>query len=175
MYIDAHNTRTFPRLIDGTPHQAWDVLGPTVEYLVSPDDPGAQLCVMRGVLPPGVTVPLHSHDDHEDFYILGGTQQILIKDDHGLKWRDVHAGDYVHIPSGTPHAHRNVSDQPAIEIIITTTKMGRFFQEIHQPIDATVHPQSPDALAEFISAAARYGYTLATAEENAAVGIRLPG
>jgi quercetin dioxygenase-like cupin family protein len=175
MHIDAHNTKTFSRLVEGTPHQVFDVLGPTVEYLVAPDDPGAQFCVMRGVVPPGVTVPLHSHEDHEDFYFLDGTQQILIKDDHGLQWRDVHAGDYVHVPGGTPHAHRNVSDQPAIELVITTRQMGRFFQEIGRPIGGMVRPESPDVLAEFITAAARYGYTLATAEDNAAVGIHLPG
>ena len=47
-----------------------------------------------------VTVPLHSHDDPEDFFFLAGTQQVLIKDDQGLQLRDVHAGDYGHIPGG---------------------------------------------------------------------------
>jgi hypothetical protein len=35
------------------------------------------------VLPPGVTVPLHSHDDAEDFFVLVGTQQVLIQGAHG--------------------------------------------------------------------------------------------
>jgi quercetin dioxygenase-like cupin family protein len=175
MHIGGHNTQTFPRLVEGTSQQVWDVLGPRVEYLIAPDDPGAQFCVMRGVVPPGVAVPLHSHEDPEDFYILCGTQQVLIKDDDGLQWRDAHAGDYVHVPGGTPHAHRNVSDAPAIEIVITTASMGRFFQEIGRPIIGPTLPPTPDELAEFMAAAARYGYTLATAEDNAAVGIHLPG
>lgn len=175
MHIAGHNTKTFSRLVEGTPHEVWDVLGPTVEYLVAPNDPGAQFCIMRGVVPPGVTVPLHSHDDPEDFYILSGTQQVLIKDDHGLQWRDAHAGDYVHVPGGTPHAHRNVSGEPAIELVVTTARMGRFFQEIGRPIIGITHPPTPEDLAEFVAAAARYGYTLATAEDNAAVGIHLSG
>jgi quercetin dioxygenase-like cupin family protein len=175
MGIAGDNAKIFPRLVDGTPHQVWDVLGPTVEYLIAPDDPGAQFCVMRGVLPPGVAVPLHSHDDAESFYFLAGTQQVLIEDDHGLRWHDAHAGDYIHVPGGTPHAHRNVSDKPAIELVISTVRMGRFFQEIGQPITGPTHPPSPDDIAEFVAAAARYGYSLATSEANAAVGIQLPG
>ena len=175
MHIGGHSTKTFTRLVEGTPHQVWDVLGPTVEYLVAPDDPDVQFCVMRGVVPPGVTVPLHSHEDPEDFYFLAGTQQVLMKDDHGLRWRDAHVGDYVHVPGGTPHAHRNLSDEPAIELIITTVRMGRFFQEIGRPIIGITHPPTADDLAEFVAAAARYGYALATAEDNAAVGIHLPG
>src|SRR5258707_1029706 len=102
----------------------------TLEFICRPDDPGADLCVMRGVVPPGVAVPLHSHDDAEDFFILSGTQQVLTRSDQGLQWRDVNAGDYVHIPAGTPHAHRNVSDEPAVELVITTARLGRFFQEV---------------------------------------------
>jgi len=56
---------------------------------------------MRGVVPPGVAVPLHSLNDAEDFFILSGTQQVLTQSEQGLEWRDVNAGDYVHIPAGT--------------------------------------------------------------------------
>jgi oxalate decarboxylase/phosphoglucose isomerase-like protein (cupin superfamily) len=71
------------------------------------------------VLPPGVTVPLHSHDDAEDFFVLVGTQQVLIQGAHGLRWADAHAGDYVHVPGGTLHAHRNVSGEPVVDLVIT--------------------------------------------------------
>ncbi len=37
------------------------------------EDGENQICVMRAVIPPGVTVPLHSHDDFEDFLILAGS------------------------------------------------------------------------------------------------------
>jgi quercetin dioxygenase-like cupin family protein len=175
MQIEGHNSITFDRLVDGTSRKVWDVLGPTVEFLIPPDDPDAHFCVMRGVVPAGVTVPVHSHDDPEDFFFLAGTQQVLIKDDQGLQWRDVHSGDYVHIPGGTPHAHRNVSGEPAIELVITTVRLGRFFQEVGRPTSAPLQPPTADELAQFVAAAARYSYTLGTAEENAAVGIRPQG
>jgi hypothetical protein len=83
-----------------------DVFGPTVEFISGPDDPGADVCVMRGALPPGAVVPVHSHDDDEDFLILAGTQQVLVEDAHGLQRQDMHAGDYVPYPvaSRTPTA-----------------------------------------------------------------------
>jgi hypothetical protein len=77
----------------------------------------------------------------------------------------------VHIPAGIPHAHRNVSDEPALELLITTARLGRFFQEIARP--GATHPPTPDELAEFVTVATKYGYDLGTLEQNAAVGIAL--
>ena len=161
------------RVVDGTPYTAVDVFGPTVEFLSSPDDPGTDFCVMRGVVPPGVTVPLHSHADAEDFFILAGTQQVLTPCDDGLQWCDVRAGDYVHIPGGVPHAHRNVSDQPAVELVITTARLGRFFQDIARPRAGLPRPPTSEELAEFVEVATKYGYILGTPDQNAAVGIDL--
>jgi quercetin dioxygenase-like cupin family protein len=109
---------------EGTPYRTHDVFGPTLEFVSGPDDPAARFWVMRDVVPPGVVVPLHSHDDAEDFFTLAGTQQVLTKNDRGLQWSDVKAGDYVHVPAGVPHAHRNVSDDPAVELVVTTARLG---------------------------------------------------
>jgi mannose-6-phosphate isomerase-like protein (cupin superfamily) len=107
----------------------FDVLGPTVEFLTSNDE----YCVMRGVIPPGVTVPLHSHDDAEDFFIVSGTQQVLIETDDGTVWVDAPAGDHVRVTGSALHAHRNVSDRPAVDLIVTTARMGRMFGEVGRP------------------------------------------
>jgi len=88
-----------------------------------------------------------------------------------LQWRDVSGGDYVHIPAGVPHAHRNVSDEPAVELVVTTARLGRFFQEVAR--SDTRQPPTPAELAEFVAVATRYGYDLGTPEQNAAVGITL--
>ena len=93
---DKLHSTVLRQIADGTPSTAVDVFGPTLEFISGPDDPGADFWVMRGVVPPGVVVPLHSHNDAEDFFILSGTQQVLTKSDQGLQWRDVNAGDYVH-------------------------------------------------------------------------------
>jgi quercetin dioxygenase-like cupin family protein len=152
---------------------AVDVLGPTIEFITQParDDDSA-LCVLRGVVPPGVTVPMHSHEDAEDFYILAGTQEVLTQHPEGPEWAHARAGDYVRVPAGTMHAHRNVSAHAAVDLIITTARLGRFFQEIGEPV--TGQPPSPERVAKFVETAIRYGYTLGTPEQNSAVGIELP-
>jgi quercetin dioxygenase-like cupin family protein len=162
------------RIAEPTPEHTFDVFGPVVGFLRSPADTDADMCVMWGVIPPGVTVPLHSHDDAEDFFIISGTQQVLTRGTHGLEWQDAQAGDYVQVAGGMPHAHRNISDEPAIELVITTARLGRFFREIGRPITSSLQPPTPDELDRFVAIAAQYGYILGTPEENAAVGIGTP-
>jgi quercetin dioxygenase-like cupin family protein len=60
-----------------------DLLGPTVEFLTSPQEKGIDFCVLRGVIPPGVSVPLHSHPDTEDFFIISGEVQAVRQGAHG--------------------------------------------------------------------------------------------
>jgi quercetin dioxygenase-like cupin family protein len=149
---------------------ALDVFGPIVEFMTPQDED--QLCVMRAIIPPGVVVPLHSHNDFEDFYILAGGHQVLVEGGDGLEWRDAHPGDYVRVPGDVPHAHRNISEAPAIDLIITTARMGRFFREVGRPVGSP--PPTAQEVARFVEVAGRYGYRLATPDENAAVGITVP-
>ena len=167
------NASMFRRVADGTPSQALDLLGPVAEFVTEPEPQGS-FCVLRGVLPPGMTVPLHSHDDAEDFLVLTGTHQVLLQGPAGLEWAHAHAGDYVHIPAGTPHAHRNTSQDPAVDLMITTARLGQFFAEAGRPVTGLPQPPSPADVARFTALAARYGHTLGSPEENAAVGIEMP-
>ncbi|MBU8813238.1 cupin domain-containing protein [Mycolicibacterium goodii] len=160
------------QLAAGAGLPALDVAGPTVEFVTFDDDEHNQICVLRAVIPPGVAVPLHSHNDFEDFYILSGQHQVLIPGEDGLRWRDVGAGNYVRVPGDALHAHRNVSAEPAVDLVITTPQIGRFFRAIGRP--AGSGPMTPDEFAHVAATAQRYGYRLGTPEENAAVGITLP-
>jgi quercetin dioxygenase-like cupin family protein len=150
-----------------------DVLGPTVEFLTSPHEAHNDLCVMRGVIPPNVFIPLHSHADVEDFFLLSGQAQALKQVPGGYEWIDGKAGDLIHIPSGVPHAWRNVSTEPLVVLIFTTPKIGRFFQQVGRPLTGTPQSVTPEDLTRFLSVSAEYGYWNATPEENAAVGIQL--
>ena len=164
MQSDHNPSKVLRSIVDETPYTAMDVFGHTIELISDPDDPGADFCVMRAVMPPGAVVPLHSHDHHEDILILAGTEQVFVEDAHGLQWREVQAGDYVHIPAGIMHAHRTISDEPAVDLVISTAKLGRFFRELARP---DVGPR------ERIALSTKYGYILGTPEQNAAVGIEL--
>jgi quercetin dioxygenase-like cupin family protein len=154
-----------------------DLMGPTVEFLTSPQETGTDFCLLKGTIPPGVSVPLHSHPDTEDFIVISGEVQALRQGKAGYEWIAVKAGDHVHVPGNSRHAWRNISSAPMVTYIITSTKLGKFFQEVGRPI-ASTDPSVPaesiaDFLARYAAVAAKYGYWDATPEENAAVGIYL--
>jgi quercetin dioxygenase-like cupin family protein len=111
-----------------------DLLGPTVEFLTSPQEASIDFCVLRGVIPPSVSVPLHSHPDTEDFFVISGEVQALRQGTHGYEWIVVKAGDHLHVPGGERHGWRNVSSGPLVAFIITTTRLGQFFQEVGRPM-----------------------------------------
>lgn len=150
-----------------------ELFGPTMEYLTSPEDERSDFCILKGTIPPGISVPLHAHADTEDFFILSGSIEGLRQAEEGYQWIEVNAGDYVHVPGDAPHAWRNVSGKPVITLIITTKRIGRFFQEVGKPVTGRPQPPTPEELAHFAAVSARYGYWNATPEENAAAGIQM--
>jgi quercetin dioxygenase-like cupin family protein len=150
-----------------------DVFGPTVEYLTLPNETQDAFCVLKGTIPPGGVVPLHSHPDVEDFVVISGQIQALRQGTDGHEWIVGKAGDYFHVPSNAPHAWRNASTECVVTLIFTTPKLGRFFQEWGRPMTSRPQPPTPEELARFAAISARYGYWNATPEENTAVGIHL--
>jgi quercetin dioxygenase-like cupin family protein len=153
------------------PTESFEVFGGVVEFLSWSEE----FCVMRGTVAPGAVVALHRHSDAEDFFILSGSQQVLVqKEAGGLEWRDAHAGDYIRVPGDVLHAWRNVTDEPAVDLIVTTARLGRFFAEVGRPVTDTLGPPTPEEVANFVAVSEKYGYVLGTPAENAAVGITLP-
>ena len=154
-----------------------DLAGPMIEFLTSPQEASIDFCVLRGMLPPGVSVPLHSHPDTEDFIVISGEVEALRQSPQGYEWIAAKAGDHLHVPSGARHAWRNASSEPFVTFIITTTRLAKFFQEVGQPVASTAQSVTTEGLALFLAryetVSAKYGYWNATPEENAAVGIRL--
>ena len=161
-------------LVDPGTGETIEVLGPTIQYLTAPDGGDDGPCVMRGTIPPGFVVPLHSHADPETFLMLSGELEGLAMSPEGFAWIPVGPGDIFHVPGNAKHAWRNPSPEPAVTIIVSTTRIGRFFRELGTPVGTTAGPPSDDAIQRFLEAAERYGYWNATPEENAAVGLH-PG
>jgi hypothetical protein len=99
----------------------------------------------------------------------------LVQRQDGFEETTMTAGDFRHVPQNVRHAWKNQSDQPAIAIIATTSRLGRFFQEVGKPLAVNVvtSPPSPADIERFAEVAARYHHWLASPEENAAIGISL--
>ena len=156
-------------------HVVLDVLGPTVEFMVLPSESEGRYCVLKGTIPPAVSVPLHSHPDDESFFLFSGSVQALLQRQDTFEWITMHAGDFRHLPQEVRHAWKNQSNEPAVVIIVTTSRLGRFFQEIGRPVAPDTLPKPPSFadVQRFAEVAARYHHWLASPEENAAVGINL--
>jgi quercetin dioxygenase-like cupin family protein len=166
------------QLVD--PQEALDAVrlpgGASIAFLTAPEE-GAP-CVMRGTIPPGGFVPLHSHADPETFLVVSGQADGLgMRSPDDFTWIPLGPGDVFHVPGHSKHAWRNQSTEPFVTTIISTARLGLFFREIGAPVTATNHTQSPPseaALRSFLEVAERYDHWNATPEENASIGLPMP-
>lgn len=175
MHTSAY-TELAGHLVDPQEAPALDVLGPTIQYLTPPEGDVREPCVMLGTIPPGVIVPLHSHPDPETFLMHSGRLEGLAARADGFEWIAVSPGEIFHVPGNAKHAWRNPSHEPAVTIIVSTVKIGRFFAELGTPAGpdgTTAWPPPEHAIRRFLETAERYGYWNASPEENAAVGLNL--
>jgi quercetin dioxygenase-like cupin family protein len=166
------------QLVD--PQEALDVVrlpdGASITFLTAPEE-GAP-CVMRGTIPPGGFVPLHSHADPETFLAVSGQADgLAMTAPDDFTWIPIGPGDVFHVPDDAKHAWRNQWPEPFVTTIISTARLGLFFREIGTPAATTHRTQSPPseaALRTFLEVGNRYGYWNATPEQNASIGFPMP-
>ena len=103
---------------------AYGVLGEEVQVIASGAETGGyELFVQKGS--PGMGPPPHAHDWDESMYILGGEVEIGVGGETSLYG----PGALAHVPAGTPHWYRFVTDG---EILSVTSRLGasRFFAQV---------------------------------------------
>jgi quercetin dioxygenase-like cupin family protein len=160
------------RVVRADERTAFDLMGPSIEPLTSGKE--ESYSVMKGAIPPGVSVPLHSYGDAESFYVQSGEAQLLVQKGDSLDWQTLRPGDFAQIPPDAKHAWRNVSDQPMEALIITTPRLGRVLREVGGPVSGCERLSfRPGSMQRWREVNARYGYWIASPEENAAFGISL--
>ena len=151
-------------------NEIFDVFGPLVQFLTGVSDSNADYCLMRGTVPAGVVVPLHSHAERETFYVLEGEVQALWED----HWITLGAGDIFDVPGDLKHGWRNVSSASMSLLFVVPMRLGRFFRDIGRPV--TVNSQSAPGPADFqrlLKIAHGYGCWLGSPADNAAAGLSL--
>jgi quercetin dioxygenase-like cupin family protein len=94
--------------------------GTLFEFLASPAETGSEICLIRGTIPPGVAVPLHSHSDVELFYVLEGSLEAFQFGNGIHGWLNFGPGDIVSISGNVKHALRNSSPLPVTMVLVTT-------------------------------------------------------
>lgn len=151
----------------------YDVFGPTVEFLTLPGE-STNYGILKGTIPQGISIPLHSHPDDESFYILSGTIKLIRQMNKNYEWVNISDNEFVHIPGNVKHAWRNESDKPVTGLIITTSTLGKFFSEIGRiKTDKELLPPTKEELEHFEKTAANYNHWLASPEENEKLGIKI--
>jgi len=167
------------KVVDAIQREKYGVLDvgrSTLEFLALANETGADYCVMIGTIPAGGCVTLHRHPDRESFFLLSGALEVLDYRGDSFEWLTVKPSEFVHISSPVKHAWRNNSSDPAVTLMTTTSKLGRFFQEIGRPANpgAPLSSPTPDDLQHLMRLAAKYEYWIGSAAENAAFGVSLP-
>jgi len=150
--------------------EVFDVLGPRIRFLTPLSDRDSDYCLIAGVVPAGVGVPVHSHQERETFYVLEGEIEGLLD----KRWITFGVGDVADVPGGLKHAWRNVSGASAQLLFVTSMRLGRFFRDIAVPVAlAGKGPPSPADLQRLVGVAEAYGYWLGSPADNVALGISM--
>ena len=155
--------------------QLFSAAGVFLQFLASPDEVGDAICLIRGTMPPGVVVPLHSHAEPEILYVLDGAVQAYRSTERANGWTNAAAGDVVIIQGSVKHALRNASPLPATLALVTKSQLYQFFRELAAPFDPNqpLSALTPEAMQQLYEVAAKYGYWLASPAENAAIGLNM--
>ncbi|TCU13980.1 hypothetical protein [Rhizobium sullae] len=82
-------------------------------------------------------------------------------------------GEIIEVAPNEPHALRNDGPYEVSLVLVTTSRMANFFETVSASQDKA--DVSPDWLAHFVRTAAAYGFWNGSVEDQAAIGIELPG
>jgi quercetin dioxygenase-like cupin family protein len=84
-------------------------VGGILTFKATGDETGGALTAIETVAAPREGPPIHVHDEDELIYIIEGEFRIKLGD----TMQEASPGSFVFIPSGSPHAWQNVSDEEA--------------------------------------------------------------
>ncbi|MGO7733125.1 cupin domain-containing protein [Rhizobium leguminosarum] len=146
-----------------------DIFGPHITFLTGVSTTQDDYALVLGVVGPGVTIPLHSHEDRETMFVLSGNAQAYV----GGEWMNVSAGDVVDVRSNTPHALHNNTHTELRVLKIVTSKMEQFFREIGKPVSQTPEMPTAEEIARLMDASARFGFWTGSPADNAKIGLVL--
>jgi quercetin dioxygenase-like cupin family protein len=163
------------KVIHSGTERLFNVFGPLHQFLVDPADTSGAFGLMRAAVPPGVAVPLHSHADPEVFFVLEGLLDVLQYDDSSNSWLTAGCGDIICIPGGVKHSIRNSSSAAVTVLLATTPNLYEFLRELGGPFnpEQKAGPPTHEDMQRLLALAAKYGYWIASPEENEVVGLIL--
>jgi quercetin dioxygenase-like cupin family protein len=162
------------RLINSKNEPAFNILGPEVQFLVDPAEAAGAFGLIRGVVAPGIAVPLHSHADPEVILVLDGALEFLQHNGKTGRWLTARRGEFISIPGNVRHALRNSLPTSTSLLLVTTPNIYGFFRALASPVspDSKPAPLTPADMERLMALSAKHNYWLASPEENAAIGLK---
>lgn len=140
-----------PLVATATAEPLW-FLGTLVRPLLTGEQSGGRLALWEGVLPRAAAPPLHSHPQHETFYVLDGEVTVWVvagelAEDRA--WLRTHAqrcgpGSVAHAPAGTPHTFRVESDTARLLFLSTPAGIEDYVRDLAEPARWPWLPPPPD-------------------------------
>ena len=96
--------------------QTFNVFGVLLTFLVTPNETGHEVSLFKGILPPGVVIPLHSHSEPEVLYVLEGSLEVYRESGEAPGWSTTPPAGVLAFPGNLKHALRNTSSTPTVTI-----------------------------------------------------------
>lgn len=139
----------------GDEGEAFWFLGGLYEVLLSSEESGGEMTIMRMSVPADAAAPPHRHPGTEAIYVVSGELEVHIEGETV----QAHPGSIFHFPAGT--LEYVVSTQPTT-FVATYVPGGidEFFREVGQPALSRTIPPPADEAPDFeaiVHAGARHG------------------
>ncbi|MBS1821394.1 MAG: cupin domain-containing protein [Acidobacteria bacterium] len=134
------------------PVKTFNVLGETVEILVTGESTNHSFCMLVQTSPPGGGPPPHSHKfEDEIFTVVEGEFELF----DGKQWNKVPPGEQVHALRNQVHTFRNCGKTPGkIHCVAIDGRLDEYLEAI-SPL------RLPEDMARLLEISSEYGITFA--------------
>ncbi len=127
--LDESSLREAPTSGSSAATEVLQVTGLTIEILAQSNSGAGNVALMRAILPPGATIPLHTHPEPETFYVIEGRLDLHLED----AWHGGGPGTLLHVPGYAMHAVRNGGEAPCIVLCVTPASLLAVFRSMALP------------------------------------------
>lgn len=154
--MEAKVTAAEPFVREPAAGSTLDVLGVTHIYKATGAETAGAFSLWEAVVPPGAGAPPHTHArEDESFYVLSGELLIDLEDEPAP--RRVAPGGFFFGARGRRHAFRNVGDEPARVLILSTPSSG--LDQMFAELEAATAAGMPE-FGKLVAIGGKYGVTI---------------
>jgi quercetin dioxygenase-like cupin family protein len=167
--------QVFPTVVASEKQQRFAVVGTLLQFVSTPEQSHSKIAVMRGGIPAGAVIQLHSHADPEIFSSSAARWKSFKTTVSHKDGRRPGRGDVVTIAGGTRHAIRNPGSADVACVLISEDRLYLFFRELAIPVErgAAVPVPSEAVMLKLFEVAAQYDYWIGHRRKTRRLGYSL--